>query len=213
MNVNKMTLKGIVGIAVMVLGLATLNVIKAYAYTDSVSTNNYTALTVLITPNVDRGVEITSGNVNLDLGAVDLNFSTYTVRPATVTIYGTASTTELTLAAAISGGWSFDSTPLVSETDKMATWALFSSIAIASAPSSSEFQIYNSTIASDTASQSATGVGDASARYEGGWNGSDMDSMAPGTKRHMWIKMQTPSASSITTQQTVVFDLAVEAAN
>ena len=186
---------------------------QLYAYTDSVSTNNYTALTILITPNVDRGVEISSSNVNLDLGSVDMYTSTYTVRPATITILGTISTTELTLSAAISGGWSFDSTPLVAETDKLSTWALFSSIAITSAPSSSEFQIYNSTIASDTASQSATGVGDASSRYEGGWNGSDMDSMAPGTKRHLWIKMQTPSATSITTQQTIVFDLAVEAAN
>ncbi len=51
-----------------------------------ISSNNVTALTITITPNADRGVEISSANSSLDLGAVDMNFSTKTVYPATVTI-------------------------------------------------------------------------------------------------------------------------------
>jgi hypothetical protein len=186
-----------------------VSVEKAHAYSDAVSTNNVTALTIRITPNVDRGVEISSGDVNVNLGTVDMSISTYTVNPATITIVGTISNTELTLAAEIVGGWSFDSTPLALETDKMATWALFSAIAISSVPSATQFEIYNSTINSDTPTQAPVDVGDATSRYEGGWNGSDMDSMAIQAKRHLWIRMQTPSATTVASQQTVAFNLTV----
>ena len=206
-------LSGVLGVGLLMLGLMMTSQDKVYAYSDAVSSNNVTALTVLITPNVDRGVEISSGNVHLDLGNVDLNASTYTVRPATVTIVGTASTSELTLAAAIGGGWNFDADPLDANSDQLATWALFSSIAITSPPVSNDFTIFNSTINSNSTTQSAAQVGDALSRYEGNWSGSDMDSMAPQAKRHLWIKMRTPSDTTVYGAQTIVFDLAVEAAN
>ncbi len=183
---------------------------RAFAYTDAVSSNSVSALTVRITPNVDRGVEISSGDVNLDMGNLDLNASTYTVKPATITILGTISTTELTLSAAITGGWSFDSTPNTAESDKIAVWPLFTGVNFSSVPLSTDFEIYNATIASDTSSQSATDVGDASGRYEGGWSGSDMDALAPGASRHLWVRMRSPSATTVTTEQTIMIELAVE---
>jgi hypothetical protein len=206
-------LKAILAVGTLAVGMIWMGEHMAYAYTDSISTNNVNALTVRITPNADRGVEISSGNVNLNLGTVDMTVSTYTTSPATVTIVGNMTSAELTLAARILGGWNFDSTPVTAESDKLATWALFSAIAITSAPSANEFEIYNSTIASDSTSQAAAQVGDTTNRYEGGWNGSDMDTMAMYTTRHLWIRMRTPSNTSVTGEQTVSFDLAVEASD
>ena len=182
----------------------------------AISSNNATALTILITPNADRGVEISSANSTLNLGAVDMNTSTKTVYPATITIMGNMASSELTLQSTIAAAglesWNFDDTPLTPSADEMAVWSLFSGVDVASAPADSEFVIYNATV---TQASVATPVqiGDASARFEGGWTGSDMDSMTPQTQRHLWTRMRTPATTSKTVQQRVVFTLTVEAAN
>ncbi len=182
----------------------------------AISSNNATALTILITPNADRGVEISSANSTLDLGAVDMNASTKTVNPATVTIMGNLSTSELTMQSTITAAgfesWNFDDAPVSADPDTMAVWSLFSGIDVASAPADNEFVIYNATVTQSMVATPAQ-IGDAASRFEGGWTGSDMDNMVPQTRRHLWTRMRMPSTTSRTVQQRVVFTLTVEAAN
>ena len=45
------------------------------AHATAISSNNAGALIIRIAPNVDRGVEISTGDVNMDLGTVDLGAS------------------------------------------------------------------------------------------------------------------------------------------
>ncbi len=206
--------KAVATFGMLALGL-TFGLVKE-ARANAISTNNATALTITITPNADRGVEISSANSTLDLGAVDMNFSTKTVFPATVTIMGNMSSSELTLQSTITAAsllsWNFDDDPTSSEADQMAVWSLFSGIAITSAPTDSEFVIYNATVTQAMVATPAQ-IGDATARFESTWPASDMDSMVPQTRRHLWTRMRTPATTSKTGTQSVVFTLTVEASN
>ncbi len=210
---NQKIVRSIVTFGMLALGMIGL-VNKAQA--TAISSNNATALTITITPNVDRGVEISSAIATLNLGSVDMNFSTKTVFPATITIVGNISSTELTLLSTITAAgldsWNFDDAPLTVEADQMAVWSLFSGVSISSVPTDNEFVVYNATVTQSMVAL-ADQIGDALSRFEGGWTGSDMDSMTPQTVRHLWTRMRTPSSTSRTATQAVVFTLTVQAAN
>src|SRR5438270_8712445 len=80
-------------------------------------TRRSSALIVIrISPNVDRGVTISSGDVNTNLGFVTLGSSTQTVNPATVTTTGTRINTDLDMSGSISGGWSFSNQQTLTST-------------------------------------------------------------------------------------------------
>jgi len=209
---------GLVGVVVLGVGMM---VEKAHAI--AFSTNNATALTVRIRPNVDRGVEISSSGVSLDFGLVDLSASTKTVTNATVTIMGNVSTTELNMTSTITAftagekSWEFDDDPSNLEADRLASWVLFTSNTYSGgAPSDYEFGVANATVTQVMAPLSGTGVriGGSSGNgsrfeHEGGGATYDMDSMAPATRRGMWVRMRNPSTTSATGIQDVTFQLNV----
>jgi hypothetical protein len=219
-NKTMSTIKKLIGVVgVLVMGLVMVNVSRVEAaYSDQISTNNTAGLIVKITPRGDRGVEISSGEATLDLGVVDMNFSTKTVHPATVTIYGNMSTTELEMTStitAVAGSWSFDNDPNDANADLLAVWSVFSGVNISSAPSDNEFVVSNATVTQSmvAVADRIGGVSGNGTRFEGIWTGSDMDSMVPGTKRHLWVRMRTPASTSITGEQSVHFNLAVTDVN
>ena len=218
MNTMKKLVAGVLGIGMLALGL----VVKAQAYTDSVMADNTAQITITIRPNVNRSVTITTDNVNMDLGLVDLTgayVATQTVKPATVTIGGSFSNTDLLLSANISGGWSFDASSNTIEQDKLATWVTFSNTSIANAPAQ-DANYFNGTgesagtalLAVDAANYPATRVGNDHTVQPGHFeNGSDsMNEMNIGDKRHMWMMFRMPSATTVTANQYITFVLTVD---
>jgi len=89
------------------------------------------ALTVTMTPNATYEVDIDTDGVVLDFPSAALGTNLYVVLPATVTINSTLAPTELSLNAALTGGWSLGSTDAQ---NVLQAWALFTSTNTASIP-------------------------------------------------------------------------------
>ncbi len=196
--------------------LSTLN----WLYADSNPANDAAAITISITPNIDRGIMIDTGNVNLDLGNLDMNASSQTVMPATVTILGNITNSELDLSAGITGGWVFDPNQTFASTgtNQLNMWASFTTISSAAAPSQGDeyFRVGTSSGAKFTSNtenfgpqpvgvNNGSGVG----FFEPNDPASDMDGLNPGDRRHLWIYLHTPPTTSVTTQQKININLSV----
>ena len=130
-------MKKLVGLAsglFLALGVLVMN--SAPVHADYDISNDSAAMVVRIRLNVDRSVTISTGNVNLDLGYVSPAASTGTVYPATVTVSGNISNTELSLSALISGGWVFNNFQTYESTgeNQLNTWVQFTSISTGLAP-------------------------------------------------------------------------------
>jgi hypothetical protein len=202
------------------LGFARLN--ATAAVTDS--------LTVTITPNAFYSVVIDTANVGLNLGTVALSASTQTVRPSTVTIQSTYATTDLKLQGAITSGgtpWTFDNDATSTETDKLASWATFTSIARSSAPTMTADYFSGTTPGS-----SDSDMVDANNRYVGssagdgttnlfennsGFDSKDMDAMSPipaasGTS-HLWLSFRMPNVTTTNNAQNITLTLTAVAPN
>ena len=184
----------------------------------AISTNNAAGIVVRITPNVDRGVVISSGDVNLNLGTVDLGASTQTVRPATVTIQGNLTNTELNMDGVITGGWSYDNTQARTSTgtNLLNVWATFTSISTATAPSQDDeyFRVGTSSgaklISPDgTFGTAAIGLSgsDGFGRFESNGDTADMDVMSPADQRHLWFFFTLPPQTDDFTEQQINFVL------
>ena len=99
-------MKKLVGLASgLFLALGMLVMDSAPVHADYNVANDSAAMVIRIRLNIDRSVAIATGDVDMDLGYVPLNTSTFTLHPASVTIGGNINNTELSLAAMISGGW------------------------------------------------------------------------------------------------------------
>ena len=178
------------------------------------------ALTITITPNIDLGVSIDTGSMDIagviDLGSVDLYGTTQTVRPATVTILGTVSSDgsettgqELNLTLSIvSGGtaWGLDTTPsthAVSGTlDQLAVYALFSDTGLSIAPNGNDFAADNAGFTSAT--QRAGGAANNGVLFEKTGSGAkDMDHQSPGDKAHLWMLFRLPNLTTSGTAQQI----------
>ena len=198
---------------------------------DPDASNNSDQIRIRITPNADYGVEIDTGNLPMaggliDLGALSLYASTFTVKPATVTILGSVSKSagnptttgqELDVTAAISGGWTFDTTPTTDNTsgaiDELAMFLLFSDTALAAGPAASEFAGATAGVTTAAAiragGSSSTGV-----VYEKtGAAAGDMDNLSVGNKRHMWTYFRLPDATSTASAQDVTVTLTATGSN
>ena len=206
-----MTLGALTGLLVAVAG--------AGAYADTVASNDSDQIIVRITPNVDRGVEIDTSAVVLNLGAVDLFASTQTVTPATVTILGNIGNQELDLSGAIASAgtaWTFDasaSTDATSGTlDQLAAYALFSATTRPTAPTGTDF-------ADGTAAASVTGgaqrvggpSGNGSKHELQGGDTVNMDNKSPGDTAHMWMFFRLPSSTTGSDEQAVTLTLTAAA--
>jgi len=187
----------------------------------AVSSNNAAAMIVRISPNVDRGVEISTGDVHLDMGSVELGASTQTVKPATVTIQGTISNTELSLSGSITGGWSYDNNQTLTSTgtNLLNVWASFTSISTNNAPSQGDeyFRVGTSSgakLISQTGVYGITEIGHAGTGFglfETNGDGADMDSMNPGDQKHLWVYFNLPPTTSISAPMFVNFVLSSRA--
>jgi len=94
------------------------------------------SLTITIQPNAFYQLDMDTATASLNLGIVDLDASTYTVRPATVTIGSTFATTDVRIFAGIVGGWTLDIDSTTRETDALQAWAVFTDTSLASRPTS-----------------------------------------------------------------------------
>ena len=185
-------------------------------YADSNPSNDSANITLSVTPLYDSGVEIDTGSVNLNLGVSGLGGSTQTVSPATVTIVGNLTNTELNLSAQITGGWTFDENVSAStETDKLAAWSVFKSTTSAAVPSKSASHFDN---AQDSLNSKTASFGPARAGIENGDNGNDdrfedgnvnMDGLSPGAQRHLWFYFTTPPTTSTGNEQQIRFTLSI----
>ena len=192
--------------------------IRTPVFADSNPANDSAAFTISVTPNFDRGIEIDTGNVNLDMGTVDMNASTQTVSPATVTILGNITNTELDLSGMITGGWVFDPNQTFTSTgtNQLNVWASFTDVSSVTVPSQGDeyFRVGTSSgakLISNTPFFGPAAIGiDGSnglGRFEN--NVTDMDALLPGTKRHLWIYLRTPPTTSATAQQSIRFTFSV----
>ena len=204
-------------VKLLTVGLLAVGTWTGVARADANVANDTATIQVTITPNVDRSVTIDTQNVVLNLGLIDLNASTQTVQPATVTIGGNLTNTELDLTANITGGWTFEPTATSSTTDKLKAWVLFTGTATVAAPNRAgdDFDNTNDFLASNTSIFPGTRVGGASgngAAFEnGGGAFADMDALNPSSKRHMWMYFTTPDVSSTAADQFIRFYLTVKA--
>lgn len=193
------------------------------AWADAVPTNDAYSMTILITPNIDRGVSIDTSNVTLDLGTQNLYASVGTVQPATVTILGNLSSSgsettgqELDLSLTFSGGWTLDATPStgpnLGAVDELAVYALFSNTTLSGAPLGHEFAVYNGdfTISSGRAGGAGGGVDGTKFEYIGGAP-AQMDHMSVDDQRHLWMFFRLPNTTTVGAQQSIT--LTATAAN
>ena len=217
---QKLTQALVTGVVALTLTMGWQTQVRA----DSNTNNDSAALLVRITPNADRGVTISSGNVNLDLGYVDIGASTQTVNPATVTIQGNLTNTELDLSGSITGGWTFDNTQTfdAGALDALGVWATFTSISTGIAPAQGDeyFRVGTSSgakLVSATNSFASTAVGvdpgTGFGRFESNAPGANMDALNPTNQRHMFVYFRLPSQTSVTTQQSINFVLSSKQGN
>jgi hypothetical protein len=95
------------------------------------------SLTVTITPNAQYIVDIDSNpfaGAWLNLGAVNLGASTWTVRPATVAVQSTYATTELSLQGTPLDDWTLDANTATNEADALKAWAVFTDTGVSNVP-------------------------------------------------------------------------------
>ena len=185
---------------------------------DANTSNDADSLTIIITPNVDYGVDIDTTGVTLDLGTVDLYDTAQTAEPAVVTVKGSWASQELDLSGSIEGGWSFDATPSTWATsgsqDEIAVYALFSDTALGTAPNGDDF-------ANATADAGYTGVASRVGGDSGGGdkfekqgaNAIDMDNRAPEDDANMWIFLRLPDATSTSSDQEITLTLTAQASS
>lgn len=203
----------LLGIVLFIAGASAALATDARA--DFNPSNDSASLQIIITPNFDRGVEIDTANVHMNLGLLEMGASTQTVRPATVTIVGNVLGNELNLSANIVGGWTFDDDVTTLDADKLANWVVFTSASNPAAPSKSgsAFDDANDSLQTVGAAFGPVRVGTQNGnsglngRFEDGVT--DMDSLVPQDKRHLWFYFRTPGTTSFTNQQEIHYTLTV----
>ena len=198
---------------VMTAGMLVIGGLAAIARADSDPSNDSANIIVTITPNVDRGVTITTDEVVMDLGVVSLGASTQTVSPATVTVTGTITNTELDLSAQITGGWNFEPAAASNNTDGLKVWTVFTDNTVLAAPAQGGdlFDDTNDFLGSATNTFSAVRCGGGSGNgvaFEDGV--ADMDALNPLDERHMWMYFTTPGITTTSSAQQVQFTLTVQ---
>ena len=182
------------------------------------------SLTVTITPNAFYSVTITTPSAaQMDLGSVDLGASTWTVRPATVTINSSYAGTDLKLQGGVSGGWAFDGNTATSEADSLQAWAVFTDTSVGGVPSQSGGYFSGTTPGADdsdvvdSATNRDVGVNGASLRHfvalaaETGYK--SMENIPNSTidlnasKAHLWLRFKLPNSTTTRTHKNIMITL------
>ena len=222
-------LAGLASSLFLALGVLVMDATSVHADFDI--SNDSAAMVIRIRPNVDRSVTISTSDIGMDLGYVTMGASTFTVRPATVTIGGNVSNTELSLAAQITGGWVFDNTQTITSTASSAnvlhTFVQFTAVSTGLAPAQDNEYFRVGTTSGSKIVPTNTGpnfagvpVGFAGSngigRFENnaennGPSPADMDGITPTATRHMYAYFTLPPITTIATDQDIQFTLTVRA--
>ena len=186
------------------------------------------SLTITITPNGYYAVDITTNGPDLDLGYVNVNTATQTVKPATVTVQSSWATTDLRLQGTALDTWFLDTDATAGEQNALQAWAVFTDTSVAAAPTKAGGTFVGDTLAapSDLISTTNRYVG-ASATHGDAWfvrNSGDpgyktMDAItneatdAAASRSHLWFYFKTPPSTTIGTAQRLYVTLTATAPN
>ncbi len=222
-------LAGLAGSLFLALGVLVMDTTPVHADFDI--SNDSAALVIRIRPNIDRSVTIATGDVHMDLGYVTMGASTWTIRPATVTIGGNISNTELSLTAQIFGGWVFDNTQTITSTasaeNVLLAYVQFTGVSTGIAPAQDIEYFRVGTTSGTKIVPTNTGpiltmtpvgiaAGSNIGRFENnagsvGPTNADMDSISPTAVRHMYSYFTLPPVTTIATDQDIQYTLTVRA--
>ena len=203
----------------VILGLGWTTDASAYVFVSSDS------LTVTITPNANYSLDIDTATASLDLGVLALDASTFTVKPATVTIGSSFATTDVRVLTQITGGWTLDANTATREDDALQAWAVFSDTGLPSSPvsagafSGTVFGANNSDVLGVTTAQYAgtnagvtqyvLGAGEADYKTMDGIPSNSVD--APASSAHLWLKFRLPLVTTVVAAQNVTVTLGAAA--
>ena len=182
-------------------------------------------LTVTVTPNASYSMTLSTALAagSFALGNVNLAASTFTVKPATVTITSSFATTGLTLQGVLSGGWTLETAnTAVLAQDKLAAWAVFTDTGVSVAATVAGLAgAFSGTAAngadSDVLSGTAYGVGNAAtvgvrqyvlgtgaaSNYKSMFNLPPTSTDPGGSAAHLWLKLTLPPTTSFPGQQSL----------
>jgi len=186
--------------------------------------SQYDSLTVTIKPNAYYAVSIDTDDASLDLGTVELAASTWTLKPATVTIESSYAGTSLKLMGAIAcagTAWQFSNSSSTIEAGKLAAWAVFTDTSVAAAPGQTsgyfdgnERGDNSDMISTDNRSVGAmggaetaflAGPGDAGYKTMYGLPNNLTDLAA--SRAHLWLRFRLPGATTDNYAQKVTIRL------
>lgn len=181
------------------------------------------SLTVTITPNAYYSVSITTAGPELNLGTLDMSVSTYTVKPATVTIHSSFASTDLTLQGSIAGGMGLETANANAPTsNNIGAWAVFTDTGNSTAAT----VVFTGTLPGATGSDvfdttgitvdNANGDGTDENRFvetTGNPGNKVMDNLpnetmdAAASKAHLWLKFTMPAGVTSTGAQNITLTL------
>jgi hypothetical protein len=166
-------------------------------------------ITITLTPSVNMNIAITTTTVQWNSGDTDLNLSLalgvtdYLVRPATVTYTGSFANAEMDIDGVDNmADWQFDANDVPSEND-VQVYVLFSTTDTATAPTLVQF----TEDADDRLNDASTRVGATSGdntdgnHLNTGFDASGNENLANNEMNHMWIRIDMPPTSTVTSQQ------------
>ncbi len=196
-------------LGLMVLGLAAGQAMAADPDSDS--------LTIAITPTLDFGVQLDTAATQME-GSSDLttsmllNATSFMLTPATMTILGDFNDQEVSLTAQGLDGWTVDTDEIIGS-NSVQVYALFA-LNKSTRPLELEFDEGTAQHLITGAAAKVAGEPSGSEGNSGTDNtfeiatgamssGADMDGMAVGTQRQLWLRVDTPSDTSVTGAQRI----------
>ena len=204
---------------------AVLAMVLALAASGSARAASSDTVTITIVPDAYYAIEIDTAAASLDLGVVDLDGTTFTVRPATVTIESTFAATDVRVLTQVSGGWTLDANTASREADALQAWAVFTDTGVAASPASAG--AFGGTV---FGANDSDVLGLVNAQYAGTAGGitqyvlapgepgyKSMDSVpsvladAGGSKAHLWLKFRLPQVTTTAAAQSITITLGAAA--
>lgn len=182
------------------------------------------SLTVTITPNAQYAVDVDTAisPALLNLGAVNLGQSTFTVNVTTVEVQSTYAATDLSIRAqVISGGWSIDGDTTAAETDGLQAWAVFTDTSVVTdTVANAQPGAFDAADLLQTTNRDV-GVFGAATMYQltsgtGFKSMEDLPSAAvdiPASRSHLWLKFTLPPVTTTLSAQQVYVTVTAGAPN
>ncbi|MEQ1918989.1 MAG: hypothetical protein ABL955_07300 [Elusimicrobiota bacterium] len=176
------------------------------------------SLTVTITPTASYSLTVSTNPGSgdwLNLGTVGLGLSTFTVRPATVTVTSSYAQTDLTIIGTVlSGGWTLGANSAALGNDELAAWAVFTDTSVMASPAQASGYFSGTTPnvdntdllrnAIDDVGTAAGGnrkfvaaAGDAGYRSMEDISSNAVD--APAATSHLWLRFKLPPTTTTLT--------------